>query len=150
MARKISPAKELLRKVREEQKEYSVLVTKREQLLLSFYPQAIRYDKDHVQTTPEDVLPDRIADLCKLDDIIVAHIAEMDSRRVRAMSLVNKLEKSNHRLILTLYYFSVTDEGGLLRWEDVADVAGYTVDAVKWTHGQALQELNKVLTKTDK
>lgn len=136
--------KGFLRKIRKEQVEIRILLEKREALAFSLYPSAIRYDRDRVQTSPEDLMPEKVAEICKLDAEILEHIKAIENRRAFAMKTVREIEKPDLRLVLTLYYLATKPDGSLFKWEEVADAVHHDEKYVLHKlHPAALQEFKK-------
>lgn len=141
----VRTAKRFLRKIREEQGEIRILEGKREEIRLSLLPPGIRYDRERVQASPMDALPERVARMCEIDEEIASHLRELNRRRARAMGMIRRIEKSTYRLVLETYYLALKEDGRAMRWEDVARVTGYSEQAVKWTHGRALEKFGEVM-----
>jgi len=77
---------------------------RRQELRACLLPSAITYDKDRVQTTPDDVMADTMADVADLD----AEIEILQRQRARQIRRIGKaldmLEDSREKAILEAYY----------------------------------------------
>ena len=67
---------------------------------------AIRYDKDHVQTSPEDYLAMAMADIIEIDKFIKAAEEDIEKKKGKAFSIVRKIETEDHRTIIEWYYLN--------------------------------------------
>lgn len=73
---------------------------------------AIRYDKDHVQVSPQDYLSMAMDDIVKLEKLIAKKEAVIEERKGKAYAIVRELEQTDHRTIIEWYYLnglSMTD-----------------------------------------
>ena len=136
--------KEFFRQIRAEQKERKMLeeaISRRQMQLL---PQAIRYDKEHVQTSPTDTISEAMAQIAdhmtKLEELS----GRLESRRSQAYEAVSALDRSEERQVMILYYLEMTPEGGLRTWENVADKMGYSVQHIHRIHGEALRSISRI------
>lgn len=114
--------KSFLRACRDEQGEINILLRKREQLYSSLLPAGIRYDGDRVQTTPEDRMLERMPEIAELDKKISQQIRRLARRKAKAMGMINKLQDSKQRQVLTLYYL----DNRRLPWREVAKAIDYS------------------------
>ncbi|MCR4849790.1 MAG: DUF1492 domain-containing protein [Lachnospiraceae bacterium] len=67
---------------------------------------AIRYDKDRVQSTPEDFLVKAMGDIIQIEKQIEKEEREVEKKKGRAYSIVRKMDKAEHRIIIEWYYFN--------------------------------------------
>lgn len=67
---------------------------------------AIRYDKDRVQTTPEDFIVKAMNDIIRIEKQIEKEEREAEKKKGRAYSIVRKMEQAEHRIIIEWYYFN--------------------------------------------
>ena len=73
---------------------------------------AIRYDKDRVQTSPQDYMTMAIADVIEIEKQINEEEAEIEQMRGAAYAIVRRMEKPEHRAVIEWYYLngaSMTD-----------------------------------------
>ena len=97
------------------------LTMQRDELQSCLLPAAVRYDKDKVQTSPEDRFGDTAAAVADLD----AKITELQKRKARLVitisDAIEHLEDDREKTILTAYYIR------RLSMETIADRVGYSV-----------------------
>lgn len=136
--------KQYLRSIRNEQRELWILQEKREQLYYSLLPSGIRYDKDNVQVTSENAFPDKVIKMAELSNKIDKSIQHLTLRKAEAIDMINKLDNSNYRQVLMLYYIPDDKNKRMMSWIDVAEKLGYSEDWIKHIHGYALKELRKI------
>ena len=67
---------------------------------------AIRYDKDHVQTSPGDYLAMAMEDIIKLDKKIQEGEADIEKRKGKAYAVVRKMNNEDHRTFIEWYYLN--------------------------------------------
>lgn len=67
---------------------------------------AIRYDKDHVQTSPDDYLAMAIDDIVRIEKFISDTEAETEQKKGKAYAIVRMLERSEHRTFIEWYYLN--------------------------------------------
>lgn len=143
--------KQYLRSIRNEQRELWILQEKREQLYYSLLPGGVRYDKDNIQITSENAFPDKVIKMAELSNKIDKSIQHLTLRKAEAIEMINKLENSNYRQVLLLYYIPDDKNKKMMSWLDVAEKLGYSEDWVKHVHGYALKELKKInIDRSDK
>ena len=66
----------------------------------------ICYDKDHVQTTPQDFLAMAMADIIELEKEIEEDEAGIETIKGEAYSLVRQLKQPEHRTIIVWFYLN--------------------------------------------
>ena len=67
---------------------------------------AIRYDKDHVQTSPDDYLAMAMNDIIKLEQQIEKGEADVEKRKGKAYAIVRQMEKVEQRALIEWYYLN--------------------------------------------
>ena len=67
---------------------------------------AIRYDKDHVQTSPDDYLAMAMADIIALEKKIAAGESRVEKKKGKAYAIVRQMEQPDHRTIIEWYYLN--------------------------------------------
>ena len=67
---------------------------------------AIRYDKDHVQTSPSDYLAMAMDDIVKLQKKIDDGEAKIEERKGQAYALVRQMNQADHRTFIEWYYLN--------------------------------------------
>ena len=134
--------KEYFRQIRKEQKEQWHLKQTIELRHMQLLPQAIRYDKDHVQTSPSDTMSESMAWIADQTRKLEAHSAKLEARRSKAIDMVSALPESDEREVMRLYYLE-TANGRLRTWEEVAEVMNYSIQTIFIVHGKALRNIEK-------
>ena len=77
---------------------------RRQELKACLLPAAITYDKDRVQTTPEDGMAKVLAEVVDLDSQIVELQKRRALRIMEVSELIDRLEDSREAAILDAYY----------------------------------------------
>lgn len=104
---------------------------------------AIRYDVDRVQTSPEgDRMADIISGIVGAEEKMYNKVKYLMQKEEEARGYLIQL-KEEHERVLVLHYL----EG--LKWEDVAVKVGYDDKYIYDVKKTALDELTKLLTKSD-
>lgn len=67
---------------------------------------AIRYDKDHVQTSPNDYLALAMEDIIELEKKIQKGEADVEKRKGKAYAIVRKMDNDDHRTFIEWYYLN--------------------------------------------
>ena len=67
---------------------------------------AIRYDKDRVQTSPQDFMTMAIADAIKLEKQIQKTEAKIDEMKCMAYSIVRQMDKVEQRAVIEWFYLN--------------------------------------------
>ena len=133
-------AKEYLQKIRSERLEIVQLQETIDELKYSLLPSGIRYDTLKVQTSPDDSMSRVMAEVDEYERKIREHLSRLVDRQNVAFAYVGALEKSDHRLILTLYYLA----GERLTWHQVADKMALSEQRIYQLHNDAIDELEKI------
>ena len=104
---------------------------------------AIRYDVDRVQTSPDgDRMADIISGIVGAEEKMYNKVKYLMQKEEEAREYLIQL-KEEHERVLVLHYL----EG--LKWEDVAVKVGYDDKYIYDVKKTALDELTKLLTKSD-
>lgn len=106
------------------------------QLLMSLYPGAIRYDKDKVQTTPQDKMSDIMAQIDDLDHEIEDLRDQLRSSRQQVADMARELEPMQERIIILRYV-----DG--LKWDDVARAVHRSARTVHRIHKDTVDKLKE-------
>lgn len=114
--------KQYLYSVRDEQKEIEELDDRIRELRMSLLPGAIRYDKDKVQSSPEDALSRRTAEVVDYEQELADRMRMLTLKRQKAQEMIDTLEDSRERQALGLYFLSI----GRPSMTKVAEKMGYT------------------------
>ena len=130
-------AKDLLKSIRPLRHELKLLKQQEQMMLL---PQAVIYDKIQVQTSPQDRMFKTVEEIKKLSFLIQIKEERLAKLQLEAMTLIYSLDKTDYRRILILYYI---DGNKQKKWNEVADIMGYSESRVKHLHGWALAEIDR-------
>lgn len=134
--------KEYLREVRKLYLEIDAKQRQRERLYQTVLGSNIKLRAVDVQTSiGGDRLGDTMAEVADLDRSIREDIATLCDMQGRASEMIKRLSKPEYRAVMTDYYLNA------YTWDKVADVNGYSVQAVYKLHGIALQELESEVEK---
>ena len=100
-------AETYLRKIRDNDR---ALKSKRDELDALRYKAsgagAIRYDKDHVQTSPQDYLSLAMDDIIKIEKQIEEKEAILEELKGKAYTMVRQIPQTDHRIIIEWYYLN--------------------------------------------
>ena len=102
-----SKAEVYLRKIRDNDR---ALKSKRDELDALRYKAsgagAIRYDKDHVQSSPKDFLSMAMDDIIKIEKQIEEKEAILEELKGKAYTIVRQIPQTDHRIIIEWYYLN--------------------------------------------
>lgn len=133
-------AKSILFDVRDDITDINALNAQIEEIWLSQLPSGIRYDRERVQTSPDDQMIKAAAKVDELAAELNEELTKLQAKRREAKRMIGRLKKANHRKVLRLYFLDIR----LLTMQDVADEMHYTL---RWTYKlykKALKELEEV------
>lgn len=132
--------KQFLKQCRQELRELQIMTERAEWLRASLLPAAIRYKTVDVQTSGTgDQIGNVMPEVAELDDAIQSQIATLAMHQTRAQYIINGLDDTRFRQLLTLYYL----DSRLLTWEQVADQMSYEMGSIYNLHGEALAAAEK-------
>lgn len=142
----VNEVKIFFRQIRAEQSEINHLgrMIKEEEMLL--LPKAITYDKDKVQSSPEDKFSEVCAKISDMQEELENSIFDLKGKQAKAEKMIRLLDDPDEREVMRWYYMT-TDNGRLLTWQDVAIRMNYYRSHIFRIHGNALVNLAKVETK---
>ena len=133
--------KTFFRQCRKELKELQIMTERAEWLRASLLPAAIRYKSVDVQTSGSgDQIGNVMPEVAELDGAIRERIATLAEHQYRAQCIINGLDDTRYRQLLTLYYL----DARLLTWEQVADIMAYELGSIYNLHGDALAAAEKL------
>lgn len=142
--------KELFRNIRAARKELWILGQKESDLTLSMLPGAIQYDKDKVDSSPDDPMLKYAERLSEIEEIKKQRMKQLIRSDHIAQLILQNMPTAQNRLLLELRYI----EGGISHrysWYEVAEELGY---AEKYTrdhlHRMALNEAQQVYDQFEK
>ena len=67
---------------------------------------AIRYDKDRVQTSPQDYLAMAMVDIVEIEKQIEEDEASIEDMKGQAYSIVRRMEQADHRALIEWFYLN--------------------------------------------
>lgn len=142
----VNEIKDFFRQIRREQSEISHLsrMIRQEEMLL--LPKGISYDKDKVQTTPEDKFSEACAKISEMQQELEHSIFNLKIKQAKAETMIRQLDDPDEREVMR-YYYMTTDDGRPLNWQQVAIRMNYYQRHVFRIHGNALIHLEKLGSK---
>lgn len=136
-------AKQYLYSIRDEQKEIEELKDRIFELEMSLYPKGIRYDKDKVQTSPQDRMSETMAISVDYQKMLQDKLHNLIDRRKEAQLLIDRLQKSYERQILDIYFLSMRK----VHLDDVASMIGFSRTQTYRYYKSALKHLDELRLK---
>lgn len=133
-------AKNYFQKIRSERLEIEQLQETVEELCYSLLPSGIRYDSVKVQTSPDDAMSNVYAKVDELERKIKHHLQKLVERMNVAYDYISRLEKSEHRQVLTLYYLNANRP----TWPVVADKMSYSEQRIYQLHNEAMELIEEM------
>jgi hypothetical protein len=103
-------------------------------------PSGIRYDRDKIQTSPDDTMSKVMSKAVDMQRELENSIAELQERHIRTEQLITRLDNSDEREVLRYYYLD-SNNGVPLTWEQVAIRMNFAVRHVHRIHDRALVDL---------
>lgn len=135
----MSKAKAFLYSIRKEQLEINIIREQIRQAELMLLTPAIRYDRDKVQTSPDDPMLKLIVKLDRYEGRLIKHLNRITARREKAFAMIEQIEDADRRQVLTLFFL---DERRLTM-RQVGEVIGYEIAQTYRIYKAALVELDK-------
>lgn len=132
--------KSFLYRVRREMREIQIKQMQSAAIRSTLLPSGIRYDTDKIQTSPSDPMSEVMARVDEIDRRIAADVAAMQKDLFKAMDMIDALEDSRERQVLTLYFLTPT----VNRMEDVAEIMSYSVRQVFTIYEEALKHCSEL------
>lgn len=135
-------AESYLKKIRDNDR---VLKSKRDELDALRYKAsgagAIRYDKDHVQTSPQDYLSMAMDDIMKIEKQIEDKEAHIEELKGEAYAIVRMITQADQRVILEWYYLNG------LSMVDTANKMNIAERTAYYLREDALETFGKMMRK---
>lgn len=114
---------------------------------LSMLPGAIRYDKDHVMSSPEDPMGKFAERISDLEERTRKRYDKLLNYNILAEQILYEMPTAKYRMLIELRYI----EGGFEyrhSWEDVASIMGYDEHYIRVDmRRKAMEEAQEVLEK---
>ena len=95
-----------------------------EELESSLLPQGIRYDKDKVQTSPEDTLSKIVGKISDLEEQRTQLVRERRLLLLEIQDALDRLDNENEQIVLEAYYLS------RMSMREIAEMISYSVRQV--------------------
>lgn len=136
----ISEVKAYFGQIRKEKYEIIHLRSMIKSAETSLLPSGIRYDKDKVQTSPDDMMSRILSKAMDMQKELEKSLEDLQTRQLDAEIKIQKLKNSDEREVMRYYYMD-TENGKPLTWEHVSVKMGYDSRHVRRLHGRALANL---------
>lgn len=132
-------AKTFFRAIRLERREIRILNEKIYAREMDLLPSGIRYDKDQIQTSIEDTMTAKMAELGDYELKRKELLRTLTTRQAQAIEIVSHIPDTKQRQVMEIYYFDTNNP----TWDDVADEMGYDRRWILRIHGNALEWINE-------
>lgn len=109
-----------------------------EELESCLLPQGIRYDKDKVQTSPEDTLSKVAAKILALEKLRTQLTRERALLLLEIQDALDQLESEQERIVLEAYYLS------RMTMRDIAEMINYSIRSVYTFRKRGLEKLANI------
>lgn len=132
-----------LKSIRRKRLELRTLQENADELRGMLMPKAITYDRDKVQTSPEEKLSQIVANLIAVEKHQEVLANRLSKDILIAEQLIGAMTTPEYRELIRLRYLS----GGTkpLTWEQIAEKMEYSTDHVRGKlHGKAIKEARSV------
>ena len=135
-----------LREIREETGAMLGIIERMEHLRTTLYGKALTYDGDVIQVSPSDTFGARMAEICDHDIFVKRRMRDIDMRKDILRAALIRMPSEDQAKLLDLYYLTITPEGKLYTWSDVAKELekdeNYTRNTLKQ---RAIENFNNIL-----
>lgn len=115
------------------------LKARHDELESCLLPAAIRYDKDKVQTSPDDTISKIVAEISELETQMNEVLLAKAKRINEITSIIHSLESDEERTALTMRYINRVPVA------DIAEAMGYSVKRIYQFMDQGGAEISKKL-----
>lgn len=132
-------AKRFFRDIRLERREIRILTDIIYAKELDLLPSGIRYDKDQVQTSIEDIYTDKLASLGDYEKKRNSLVNKLAKRQAEAIEIISRIPDTRQRQVMEIYYLDINNP----TWDDVAREMGFERRYILKVHGEALGWINK-------
>lgn len=113
-----------------------------EELESSLLPQGIRYDKDKVQTSPEDTLYKIAGKISDLEKLRTQLVRERRLLLLEIQDALDRLDNENEQIVLEAYYLS------RMSMREIAEMISYSVRQVYTFRKRGIEKIAN-FAKTD-
>ena len=100
--------------------------------------------EERVQDSGSGGIENTIIKITELERQINADIDKLVDLKTEASQLIDSIEDSNYKTVLSMYYVSN------VTFEQMAEYMNYSVAGIFKIHGYALREFNEIFQKKDK
>lgn len=134
------------KRIRSEEIELYHIKEQRDTLRNSLLPAAIRYDRDKVQTSPADHMLEVVTNLNEIDGKLAKRAAVLSRHINLAHEIVSEMVTPECQELIELRYLDRWESFRMpMRWTDIADRMGYSLDHVQGKlHSKAIKEARQV------
>lgn len=115
------------------------LKARHDELESCLLPAAIRYDKDKVQTSPDDTISKIVAEISELETQMNAVLLAKAERIDEINNIIHSLESDEERTALTMRYINRVPVA------DIAEAMGYSIKRIYQFMDQGGTEISKKL-----
>lgn len=115
------------------------LKARHDELESCLLPAAIRYDKDKVQTSPDDTISKIVAEIAELESQMNEVLLAKAKRINEITNIIHSLESDEERTALTMRYINRVPVA------DIAEAMGYSVKRIYQFMDQGGAEISKKL-----
>lgn len=115
------------------------LKARHDELESCLLPAAIRYDKDKVQTSPDDTISKIVAEISELETQMNAVLLAKAERIDEINNIIHSLESDEERTALTMRYINRVPVA------DIAEAMGYSIKRIYQFMDQGGAEISKKL-----
>jgi len=115
------------------------LKARHDELESCLLPAAIRYDKDKVQTSPDDTISKIVAEISELETQMNEVLLAKAKRINEITNIIHSLESDEERTALTMRYINRVPVA------DIAEAMGYSVKRIYQFMDQGGAEISKKL-----
>ena len=115
------------------------LIAEKNELESCLLPAAIRYDKDRVQSSPEDPMGKIVSQVMEKEEEIKEAMLEKAQRIKEISETIGKLDRPEEKTVLTLYFIERK------RIKDIADMMDYSTDGVYGIRRKACDNIVKFI-----
>lgn len=136
-----------LKRVRAEREDAEPIQMRIEELRATLLPAGIRYDRDKVQFSPADRMPEVMGEIDELIRENQRQLERLAEDIATAHRLVSQMPTPEYQRLITLRYLT----GRRTSWKEIAEMMDYDETYVRGKlHGKAVEEARKIWRQTRK